>query len=54
MMIYNGVGQMVATQVIAQGQSQAQVNLSDMAAGIYRAVIYGKGGQVTLPVQVTH
>ena len=52
--IYNGVGQMVATQVIAQGQSQVQVDLSAMAAGVYRAVIYGKEGQVTLPVQVRH
>jgi hypothetical protein len=31
-----------------------QVDLSTKAAGIYRAVIYGKDGQVTLPVQVRH
>ena len=52
--IYNGVGQVVASQAVEQSSSTAQVDLSTKAAGIYRAVIYGKDGQVTLPVQVRH
>ena len=52
--IYNGVGQVVASQAVDQSSSTAQVDLSTKAAGIYRAVIYGKDGQVTLPVQVRH
>ena len=46
--------QVVASQAVDQSSSTAQVDLSTKAAGIYRAVIYGKDGQVTLPVQVRH
>ena len=52
--IYNGVGQVVASQAVDRSSSTAQVDLGTKAAGIYRAVIYGKDGQVTLPVQVRH
>jgi hypothetical protein len=52
--IYNGFGQVVASQAVDTSSSTVQVDLSTKAAGIYRAVIYGKDGQVTLPVQVRH
>lgn len=52
--IYNGVGQVVAVQPLQSGATQAHFDLSTRAAGIYRAVIYGKEGQVTLPVYVRH
>ena len=52
--IYNGVGQVVATQAVDSSSSTLQVDLSTKAAGIYRAVIYGKDDQVTLPVYVRH
>jgi hypothetical protein len=51
-MIYNGVGQTVSTLELREGVQQVQVDLSSMAAGVYRAVIQGKEGQVTIPVQV--
>ncbi len=52
--LYNGVGQVVATQAVSEGSSSIQLDLSGKAAGIYRAVIYGKDGQVTLPVYVRY
>ncbi|MFZ9155422.1 MAG: T9SS type A sorting domain-containing protein [Schleiferiaceae bacterium] len=52
--IYNGVGQVVAVQTIQSGSTRAQFDLSSMAGGVYRAVIYGKEGQVTLPVVLRH
>ena len=52
--IYNGVGQVVASQPIAQGSTSTVIDLSAKAAGIYRAVIYGIEGTVTLPVYVRH
>jgi len=52
--IYNGVGQVVAVQPLQSGATQAHFDLSTRAAGIYRAVIYGKEGQVTLPVVLRH
>jgi len=52
--IYNGVGQVVASQAIAQGSTSTVIDLSAKAAGIYRAVIYGIEGTVTLPVYVRH
>jgi hypothetical protein len=53
-LIYNGVGQVVASQPIAQGSTSMVIDLSAKAAGIYRAVIYGIEGTVTLPVHVRH
>jgi hypothetical protein len=53
-LIYNGVGQLVASQPIAQGSTSMVIDLSAKAAGIYRAVIYGIEGTVTLPVHVRH
>ena len=53
-LIYNGVGQVVASQPIAQGSTSTVIDLSAKAAGIYRAVIYGIEGTVTLPVYVRH
>jgi hypothetical protein len=53
-LIYNGVGQVVASQPIAQGSTSKVIDLSAKAAGIYRAVIYGIEGTVTLPVYVRH
>ena len=53
-LIYNGVGQVVASQAIAQGSTSTVIDLSAKAAGIYRAVIYGIEGTVTLPVYVRH
>ena len=53
-LIYNGVGQVVASQAIAQGTTSTVIDLSAKAAGIYRAVIYGIEGTVTLPVYVRH
>jgi hypothetical protein len=52
--IYNGVGQVVRTQKVHEGSSSIQMDLRGNAAGIYRAVIYGKDGQVTLPVYVRY
>jgi hypothetical protein len=52
--IYNGLGQVVASQPIAQGSTSTMIDLSAKAAGIYRAVIYGIEGTVTLPVYVRH
>jgi len=52
--IYNGLGQVVASQPIAQGSTSTVIDLSGKAAGIYRAVIYGIEGTVTLPVYVRH
>ena len=52
--IYNGVGQVVASKAVDSSSNTVQVDLSTKAAGIYRAVIYGKDGQVTLPVHVRH
>ena len=52
--IYNVVGQVVATKNIQEGAQQAQVDLSTEASGVYRAVIYGKEGQVTLPLVLRH
>jgi hypothetical protein len=52
--IYNGVGQVVRTQKVHEGGSSIQMDLRGNAAGIYRAVIYGKDGQVTLPVYVRY
>jgi hypothetical protein len=53
--IYNGVGQAVAKQSVSgAGSSSIQLDLRGNAAGIYRAVIYGKDGQVTLPVYVRY
>jgi hypothetical protein len=52
--IYNGLGQVVASQPIAQGSTSTVIDLSAKAAGIYRAVIYGIEGTVTLPVYVRH
>ena len=52
--IYNGVGQVMAIQNLQSGATQAHFDLSTMAAGVYRAVIYGKEGQVTLPVVLRH
>jgi hypothetical protein len=53
-LIYNGVGQVVASQPITQGSTSTVIDLSAKAAGIYRAVIYGIEGTVTLPVYVRH
>jgi hypothetical protein len=53
-LIYNGVGQVVASQPIDQGSTSTVIDLSAKAAGIYRAVIYGIEGTVTLPVHVRH
>ena len=52
--IYNGVGQVVGAQKVHEGGSSIQMDLRGNAAGIYRAVIYGKDGQVTLPVYVRY
>ena len=52
--IYNGLGQVVASQPIAQGSTSTVIDLSAKAAGIYRAMIYGIEGTVTLPVYVRH
>jgi hypothetical protein len=53
-LIYNGVGQVVGAQEVHEGSSSIQMDLRGNAAGIYRAVIYGKDGQVTLPVYVRY
>jgi len=39
---------------VSAGSSSIQLDLRGNAAGIYRAVIYGKDGQVTLPVYVRY
>jgi hypothetical protein len=52
--VYNGIGQVVATEEIAQGSVSVRMDLSAKAAGIYRAMIFGIEGTVTLPVYVRH
>jgi hypothetical protein len=39
---------------LLDNSEQQEINIGDVAAGIYRAVIYGKNGSVTLPVYVSH
>jgi hypothetical protein len=52
--IYNSMGQMIVKQLITQEETEIQFDLSSMSGGIYRVVIYGNKGQVTLPVVLRH
>jgi hypothetical protein len=52
LVVYNSVGQKIASTKIQSGLAQATLDLSSKAAGVYQVVIYGKKGQLTIPVQV--